>query len=68
MMLRGHQHQARARFLGTPLRGERIQDAEDRGIRREDTNSNREHHCEAKDDRHEERNHGQPTFFNFDRP
>jgi hypothetical protein len=40
-----------------------MQDADDCPIRGEDANPDGYGHCNAKNQRHEERNHGQPPFI-----
>jgi hypothetical protein len=41
-----------------------LQDAEYQGIGRENADSNRERYRNAENERHEERNHGQPPLLN----
>ncbi len=59
VVLGGHENEAGSSFGGT-LRGAAasLQDADDRGVSRDDTNSNRGYYSNAENQRHEERNHG----------
>ena len=60
VVLRRHQNQARAGLRGRGLRGcaaTSLQDAKDRDVSRDHTNSDRSHDGDAEYERHEERNH-----------
>jgi hypothetical protein len=65
MVLRRNQHKAwahvnRLKLPGTSKRGE---DTEDNHISGEDAEADRGEDCEAENERHNQRNHDQPTLF-----
>jgi hypothetical protein len=62
VILRGHENQARFCFCGQTLRRTTasFQNANDGCISRDHTNSDRSNYGDAENQRHEERNHGQP--------
>jgi hypothetical protein len=61
MILRRHENQS-GFYFRRPLRctAASLQDADNRGVRRNDADSNRGDYRNAENQRHEERNHGQP--------
>jgi len=69
VVLRRHENQAGSRFdrpqllLGCPAAS--LQDSDDSRISREHANSNGERNRKAENQRHEERNHNQPPFTNW---
>jgi hypothetical protein len=65
VILRGDQYQARTRGgkrFGLDRVAECGEDAEDRDIRGENSQTNRGDYGKAEKDGHEQRNHGQPTL------
>jgi hypothetical protein len=62
MVLRWHENQPGSGFHRRLLRrvGAGLQDSDNSGVSRDDANSNRGHYRYAENQRHEERNHGQP--------
>jgi hypothetical protein len=69
VVLRGDEDQPRPGFHRPQLRlrgaAAGLQNAEHSRIGREDANSNGERYREAENQRHEERNHNQPPFANW---
>jgi hypothetical protein len=65
VIVRRHENQPRASFGEAGLRGTPagLQDADNHGIGRENTDPNGECYRNAENERHEERNHGQPPLL-----
>ena len=68
MVLRRHQNQSCPCFGGPWLRcrAAGLQDANDRGVGRDDANPDRSDHGKAENQRHEERNQDQPPYPELD--
>jgi hypothetical protein len=67
VVLRGHENQPRAGIGSSLLRcaAKGMQDADDYGISGDDANSDGHYDGEAENQRHEERNQGQPPYLEF---
>jgi hypothetical protein len=65
VILRRHENEPRAAFGGSLLRraATDVQNSDDCYVSREHADADRSGYGEAKNQRHEERNHGQPPLF-----